>query len=117
MCFYVLFVAKPVDNLALHVFRWYYAELSRALSGCPEEVAAELYSVGLITTQEKSLAIGTPGLTPFRRVDSLMEAVERRIVTENSAVPVRKFCRLFQRRYGVDSILARMKLRLGECEK
>ena len=108
-------IAKPVDNLALQVFRRYYAELSRALSGCPDEVAAELYSAGLITTLEKSQAVGAQGLSPFRKADILMEAVERRIVTEKSAAPLREFCHLFRkRRYGVDSILARMKLRLGE---
>ena len=114
VCACILFVAKPVDNLALQVFRRYHAELSRALSGFPDEVAAELYSAGLITLQEKSQAVGTLGLTPFRKVDSLMEAVERRIVTENSAVPLTKFCRLFRRGYGIESILARMKSRLGE---
>ena len=109
-----LFTAKPVDNLALRVFRRYYAELSDALSGCPEEVAAKLYSAGLITTKEKRQALGTLGLSSFRKADLLMEAVERRIVTENSAAPLREFCHLLRRRYAIDSILARMKLRLGE---
>ena len=85
------FVAKPVDNLALKVFQRYYAELSRALSGCVDKVAVELYSAGLITTQEKSQAVGTQGLTPFRKADCLMEAVERRIDAENSAAPLNEF--------------------------
>ena len=97
------------------MFRRYYAELNDALSGCPEEVAVKLYSAGLITTQEKKQAVHTLGLSPLTKADLLMEAVERRIVTENSAAPLKEFCHLFQRRYGIDSILARMKLRLGEC--
>ena len=114
MCLRLVYTAKPVDNLALQVFRRYYAELNRSLSGCPEEVALELYSAGLITTQEKSQAVGTLGLSPLRKTDIVMESVERRIVAENSAAPLREFCHLLRRRYGVDRILARMKLRLGE---
>ena len=91
VCACILFAAKPVDNLALQVFRRYHAELSRALSGFPDEVAAELYSAGLITLHDKSQAVDTLGLTPFRKADSLMEAVERRIVTENSAAPLKNF--------------------------
>ena len=96
------------------MFRRYNAELNRSLSGCPEEVASELYSSGLITTQEKSQVLGTLAHSPFRKADILMEAVERRIVSENSAAPLREFCHLLRRRYSVDSILARIKLRLGE---
>ena len=96
------------------MFRRYYDDLSEALSGCPEEVATKLYSAGLITTQEKRQAVGTSAHSPFRKVDLLLEAIERRIVTENSATPLREFCHLLRRRYSVDSILARIKLRLGE---
>ena len=114
MCLPFIFTAKPVDNLALQVFRRYYAELSDALSRCPEEVAKKLYSAELITMKERRQALDTLGLSPYRKSDLLMEAVEGRIVTENSAAPLRKFCHLLQRGYGVDSILARLKLRLGE---
>ena len=117
VCVDLFFIAEAFDSLPLQVFQRYHAELSKALRDSPDEVAAELYSAELITMQDKSQALDTPGLTLFRKVDSLMEAVERRIVTENSTAPLRKFCRVFQRRYGIDSILARMKLRLGEWEK
>ena len=117
VCVYLFFIAETFDNLALRVFRRYHAELSRTLRDSPDEVAAELYSAELITMEDKSQALDTPGLNLFRKVDSLMEAVERGIITENSTAPLRKFCHVFQRRYGIDSILARMKLRLGEWEK
>ena len=96
------------------MFRRYYDELSEALSGCPEAVAAKLYSAGLITTQEKSQALGTLGFSPFRKATILLDAVESRVVAANSAARLREFCHLLRRRYGIDSILARMKLRLGE---
>ena len=84
------------------VFQRYCAELSRALSGCTDELASELYSARLITKQEKSLAVDAQGLTQFRKADSLMEAIERRIVTENNPAPLRKFCRLLQKGYAVE---------------
>ena len=114
VCVYVFFVAKPVDNLALAVFRLHYAELCRGLSSCPDQVAMELYGACLITAHDKSQAVGTLENTPLRKADILMEAVEGKIDTENSATSLRKFCHLFKRGYGVDSIIARMKSRLGE---
>ena len=117
MYVYVLFVAKPVDNLALLVLRRYYAKLCKVLSGCPNEVATQLYSAGLITKQEKRQVVDTLGLDPFRKADILMGALERRLVVENNAVPLAMgtFCHLFQRGYGIDRIVARMKSQLGEC--
>ena len=108
-------VVNPIDNLALPVFRRYSAKLSRALSSCPDEVAAELCAEDLITQHDKSHAVETQGITPFRKAEILMDAVARKIETENSAVPLRKFCHLLQRGYGIDSIVVRMKS--GEWEQ
>ena len=107
-------LAKPVHNLALRILRRYYDELCQALSSCPEEVAAVLYSNELVTWQERSQAVDVLGLTPFRKAEILVQAVERRIVAENGAAPLRKFCQVLRRRHGVGSIVSRMKLRLGE---
>ena len=107
-------LAKPVHNLALRVFQRYYAELCQALSSCPEEVAAILYSYELVTRQERSQAVDVLGLTPFRKADILVQAVEKRIVAENSSAPLRKFCQVLRRCHGVGSIVSRMKFRLGE---
>ena len=107
------FLAKPVHNLALRVFQRYYAELCEALSSCPEEVAAVLYSNELVTRQERSQAMDVVGLTPFRKADILVQAVERKIVGENSSAPLKKFCHVLRRRQGVGSIASRMKFRLG----
>ena len=111
---YVPLIAKPVDNLALRVFQRYYHELCQALSSCPEEVAAVLYSHELVTMQERSQAVDTSGHTPFRKAEILVQAVEKRIVAENNAAPLRKFCQVLHRRHGVGSIISRMKFRLGE---
>ena len=107
-------LAKPVYNLALRVFQRYYAELCEALSSSTEEVAAVLYSNELVTRQEKSQAVDVAGLTPFRKADILVQAVERKIVAENSSAPLKKFCHVLQRRHGVGSIVSRMKFRLSE---
>ena len=57
----VCLLAKPFHNLALRVFQWYYAELCEALSSSPKEVAAVLFSNGLVTRQESSqVSIGSP---------------------------------------------------------
>ena len=107
-------LAKPVHNFALCVFQRYYDELCQALSSSPEEVAAVLYSKELVTRQERSQAVDALGLTPFRKAEILVQAIERRLVVENSSARLRKFCQVLQRRHGVGSILARMKCRLGE---
>ena len=74
-------LAKPVDNLTLRVFQRYYEELCQSMSSCPEEVAAVLYSNELVTRQERSQAVDVAGLTPFRKAQILVDAVERRIVS------------------------------------
>ena len=107
-------LAKPVHNLALRVFQRYYAELCEALSSSPEEVAAVLYSSELVTRQERSQAVDVGGLTPFRKADTLVQAVERKLVAENSFGPLKKFCHVLRTRHGVGSIVSRMKSRLGE---
>ena len=102
--------------MALRVFQRYYHELCQALSSCPEEVAAVLYSNELVTMQERSQVVDTSGLTvtPFRKAQILVQAVERRIVAENNAVPLKKFCRVLRTHRGVGSIVSRIKFRLGE---
>ena len=110
-------LAKPVHNVALRVFERHYAELCEALSNCPKEVAAVLYSNGLVTRQERSQVEEVLGLTNFDKAAILVQAVERRIVAENSPAPLQKFCQVLRRRHGVGSIVSRMKLRLGECIK
>ena len=100
--------------MALHVFQRYYAKLCEVLSSNPEEVAAVLYSSELVTRQERSQAVDVTGLTPFRKAEILMQAVERKLVAENNSAPLKKFCRVLRRCHGVGSIVLRMKFRLGE---
>ena len=107
-------LAKPVHNLALRVLRRYYAELCEALSNSPEEAAAVLYSNELVTRQEKIQAVDVAGLTPFRKADILVQAIEGRIVAENSSAPLKRFCQVLRNCHGVGSIVSRMKFRLGE---
>ena len=95
------FLAKPVHNLALRVFQQYYDKLCQALSCCPEEVAEVLYSNELVTMQEKNQAVDVLGLTPFGKKQILVQAIERRIVVDNSSAPLRKFCQVLRRRHGV----------------
>ena len=104
--------AKPVYNLALRVFQRYYASLSEALRNCPEEVAAVLYSEGLVSRQLKDEVVETPGKS-YQKALQLLRAVEGKIVTENSDATLRKFCHVLRRRHGVGSVIARMKFRLG----
>ena len=86
-------LAEPVHNLSLRVFQRYYAELCEAMSSSPKEVAAVLYSNGLITRQDKNQVEEVLGLTEFDKADILMHAVERKIVAENSSVPLKKFAK------------------------
>ena len=106
-----------MDNLVLRVFQRYYAELSRALSSCPEEMAADLYSVELVTMQERREAVDTLGITPFKKAETVLQAVERRIIAEKSPAPLKKFCQVLDKRQDVGSIVSRMKSRLGAWTK
>ena len=112
-CLFCL-LAKPIHNLALRVFQRYNAELCEALSSSPEEVAAVLCNNDLVTRQERSQVVDVVGVTKFRKVDILVQAVERKLVAENSSVPLKKFCQVLRRHHGVGSIVSRMKFRLGE---
>ena len=108
----VLLPAKPVYNLAWRVFQRYYASLSEALSNCPEEAAAVLYSEGLVARQVKDEVVETPGKS-YQKALLLLRAVEGKIVTENSYGTLRKFCNVLRRHHGAGSVVARMKFRLG----
>ena len=112
-CLYCL-LAKPGQKLALRVFRRYYYGLCQALSSCPEEVAAVLYSNELVSRQERSQAVDVMGLSPFKKAEILVQAVEKRIVSDSSSASLRKFCRVLRGWQGVGSIVSRMKFRLGE---
>ena len=87
------------------------------MSSCPEEVAAVLYSHELVTRQERSQAVDVAGLTPFRKAQILVDAVERRIVSDGSSAPLKKFCQALRGRHGVGSIVSRMKFRLGRVNE
>ena len=113
VCPYYL-LDQQIDNLALHVFQRYYDELCQALNSCLKEVATVLYRKELVTSQERSQAVDAQGLTPFQKADVLMQAVKRRIASENSASPLRNFCRVLQRHHGVGNIVSRMRSRLGD---
>ena len=110
--FFVNFIAKPVDNLALRVFQRFYHELCQALINCPEEVATVLYSNELVTILERSQAVDTQGLAPFRKAEILMQCIERRVVADSS-IAFRKFCKALKGHPHIGSIVSRMKLRLG----
>ena len=107
-------LAKPVDNLALRVLQRSYAELCEALSSSPEEVAAVLYSNGLVSRQERSQVEEGLASTKFQKASIMVQAVERKIVAENSSAPLKKLCHVLGRRHGMGSVVQRMKLRLGE---
>ena len=99
------------------MFQRYYHELCEALSGCPEQIAEVLYSNELVTRQERNRAVDTLGYTSYTKAETLVRAVEGRIVTENSADPLRKFCQVLRRHCEVGGIVSRMKFRLGEERK
>ena len=109
-----VFVAKPVHNLALRVFQRYYNKLCKALSSYSEEVAAVLYSNGLVTGHERSQVEDVLVLTTFEKAAILVQSIERKIAAENSSASLKKFFQVLRRRHGVGSIVSRMKFRLGE---
>ena len=106
-------LAKPVYNLALRVFQRYSDELCQALTGCPEEVAAVLYSNELVTGPERNQVEDVLGLTEFEKAVTLVQSIERRIVADNSSASLKRFCQVLKRHHGVGSIVSRMKFRLG----
>ena len=107
-------LAKPVYNLAWLVFQRYYHELCQALSSCPEDVAEVLHNKALLTKEERSQVVDVRTQIPLEKALVLVQAIEKRIVAENSAAPLWQFCRALQESHGVGSILSRMKDQLGE---
>ena len=73
-----------------------------------------LYSNGLVTREERSQVEEVLVLTKLEKASMLVQAVERRIVAEDSSAPLKKFCHMLRRHHGVGSIVSRMKCRLGE---
>ena len=111
-CLYRL-PANQVHNLAMRVFQRYYHELCEALSSCPVEMAALLYSNELVTREERSEAVDVAVLTPFRKAEILVHAVERKLAADRSSAPLRKFCQVLRRHHGMGTVVSRMKIRLG----
>ena len=107
-------LAKLVHNLALRVLQQNYAELCEALSRSPEEVAAVLYSNGLMSRDARSRLDESLGLTKLEKAGILVQAFLLNFQHENSSAPLKKFCQLLSRYQGVGSIVSRMKFRLGE---
>ena len=100
--------------MALHVFQRYSNELCQALICCLNEVVPVLYNNELVTRQERSQVAEALGLTKFDKAAILVQAIERKIVAENSSAPLNKFCHVLRRCHGVSRIVSRMKFRLGE---
>ena len=106
-------LAKPVHNLALRVFQRYSDELCQALGSCVDEVATVLYNNKLVTWQERNQVKEGLGLT-IGKAANLVQAIERKLVAENSFAPLKTFCQVLRRCHGVGSIVSRMKFRLGK---
>ena len=77
-------------------------------------MAEILYRNELLTKEERSQVVDVQTEIPLKKALALLQAIERRIIAEKSANPLRKFCRVVPRCHGVGSIISRIKFRLGE---
>ena len=84
------------------------------LSSCLDEVAAILYNNELMTRQERSQVVEVLALTKFEKAAILVQAIEKRIVAENSSAPLKKFSQMLRKHHSVGTIVSRMEVRLGE---
>ena len=104
--------AKPVGTLDLRVIQHYYFELCEALSSDPHQMALEMYSRELISRDEKRKVIEGRG-AGLERAEILVQAIERRLVTDNNRTALTTFCQLLEKRPTLGNITARMKARLS----
>ena len=95
------------------VLRHYYNRLAHGVHE-PVSLASMLYSMQLISREERDQVIIPQNVTPLCRTTTLLGAVENRIAAEKSAKPLVAFCQALEKSPGVHVLAGDMLKALGE---
>ena len=94
------------------IWRDYYDRLARGV-GDPMSLASMLFSMRLLSREERDQVITPQNATPQCRTMTLLRAVECRIAAEESARPLVAFCQALEQSPGLRVIAEEMKKALG----
>lgn len=95
------------------VLRDYYDRLAHGVRD-PVSLAGMLFSMRLLSREERDQVITPQNVTPLCRTITLLGAVESRIVAEKSAKPLIAFCQALEKSPGVHGLAGDMLKDLGE---
>ena len=95
------------------VLRNYYDRLAQEVHD-PMSLASKLYSLRLLSREERDQVISPPNVTPLCRTMTLLGAVEARIAAEKSAKPLLAFCQALEQIPGLRVVAEDMKKEIGE---
>ena len=108
-----LFVAVSQEDAPTAVLRHYYHRLAHGVHD-PVSLASKLYSLRLLSQEERDQVISPQNVTPLCRTMTLLGAVEARIAAEKSATPLLAFCQVLEQIPGLRVVAEDMKKELGE---
>ena len=95
------------------VLRHYYDRLANGVHD-PTSLASKLYSMQLLSREERDQVITPQNVTPLCQTMTLLGAVESRIAAEKSAKPLITFCQALEKSPGVHGLARDMLKDLGE---
>ena len=94
------------------VLRRYYDRLAHAVRD-PMSLASKLFSMRLLSREERDQVITPQNVTPLCRTMTLLGTVESRIAAEESAKPLIAFCQALEKNPGLCVIAKDMIKDLG----
>ena len=94
------------------VLRQYYDRLANGVRD-PMSLASKLYSMQLLSREERDQVITPQNVTPLCRAMTLLGAVEARIAAEESAQPLLAFCQALEKIPGLCVLAEEIKKKLG----
>ena len=95
------------------VLRDYYDRLARGVCD-PVSLAGTLFSMRLLSREERDQVITPQNATPLCRTMTLLGAVESRIAAEKSAKPLIAFCQALEKIPAMHGLAGDMLKDLGE---
>ena len=111
--FVSLFIAVSQEGAdPMAVLRHYYDRLAHGVHD-PMSLASKLYSMQLLSREERDQVISPQNVTPLCRAMTLLRSVEARLAAEKSAKPLLAFCRALEKMPGLCVIAEDIKKELG----
>ena len=108
-----LFTAVSQEGaIAMSVLRHHYDRLVHRVHN-PKSLASMMYSMQLLSREERDQVISPQNVTPLSRTMTLLGAVEARVAAEKSAKPLLAFCQALEKIPRLRVLAEDMKKELG----